>query len=127
MAYKFDNISKFFEDLLNGKNAKVNMLRVYGAYECECERVKREREIEEQYRHTGCSYVVHLVNDEIAIVEENEKGEITGYFAHVGNKKSSYIWPSFEMALLCAINIKLTGREDATEWMWKLVGGENNP
>ena len=25
------------------------------------------------------------------------------------------------------VSIKLTGREDATEWMWKLVGGENNP
>ena len=33
---------------------------------------------------------------------------------------------TFEMALR-AVSIKLTGREDATEWMWKLVGGENNP
>lgn len=70
---------------------------------------------------------MHLVNDDIAIVEENEKGETTGYLAHVGNKKSSYFWPTFEQALLCAVSIKLTGREDATEWMWKLVGGENNP
>lgn len=31
---------------------------------------------------------------------------------------------TFEMALLCAISIKLTGREDATEWMRKLVGGD---
>ena len=101
------------------------MLRIYGAYKRECEMVKRERKIKEQYRDTGCNYIVHLVNDDIAIVEENERGEITGYFAHVGNKKSSYICPTFEMALLCAVSIKLTGREDATEWMWKLVGGEN--
>lgn len=127
MTYNFDNINEFFEDLMNGKNAKFNMLRVYGAYERECEIAKREQEIKEQYQHTGCSYVVHLVNDEIAIVEENKKGEITGYFTHVGNKKSNYIWTSFEMALLCAVSIKITGREDATEWMWKLVGGENNP
>lgn len=33
---------------------------------------------------------------------------------------------TFEMALFCAISIKLTGHEDATEWMWKLVGEENN-
>lgn len=25
------------------------------------------------------------------------------------------------------IKDNLTGHEDATEWMWKLVGGENNP
>lgn len=100
------------------------MLRVYGAYERECERIKREREIKEQYRYTGCSYIVYLVNDDIAIIEENEKGKITGYFAHVNNKKSAWIWPTFEQALLCAVSIKLTGREDATEWMWKLVGGD---
>ncbi len=123
--YNFDNINEFFEDLMNKPNAKINMLRVYSAYERECEMVKREREIKEQYRDTRHSYIVHLVNDDIAIVEENEKGEITGYFAHVGNRKSSYILPTFEQALLCAVSIKLTGREDATEWMWKLVGGGN--
>lgn len=126
MTYNFDNINEFFDDLMNKPNAKVNMLHVYGAYERECEMLKREQEIKEQYRDTGCSYIVHLVNDDIAIVEENERGKITGYFAYVGNKKSNYIWPTFEMALLCAVSIKLTGRENATEWMWKLVGVENN-
>lgn len=42
MTYNFDNINEFFENLMNSKNAKINMLRVYGAYERECERVKRE-------------------------------------------------------------------------------------
>lgn len=124
MDYTIDNINEFFEDLMSKPNAKVNMLCVYGAYNREYEMVKREREIKEQYQDTRHSYVVHLVNDDIAIVEENEKGEITGYLAHVDNRKSSYIWPTFEQALLCAVSIKLTGREDATEWMWKLVGGD---
>lgn len=125
MTYTIDNINEFFEDLMNKPNAKFNMLRVYGAYKRECERIKREREIKEQYRYTGCSYIVHLVNDDIAIIEENEKGKITGYSAHVNNKKSAWIWPTFEQALLCAVSIKLTGSEDATKWMWKLAGGEN--
>ena len=31
----------------------------------------------------------------------------------------------FEIVLLCAVSIKLTGREDATKWMWKLVESES--
>ena len=50
----------------------------------------------------------------------------TGYFAYVDDMASYHRWATFEQALLCAVSIKLTGREDATEWMWKLVGGENN-
>lgn len=126
MTYTIDNINEFFEDLMNRPNAKVNMLRVYEAYERECEKNKREQEIEDKYDWPGRNNVVHIVSDDIAIVEQREHGRVAEYFAHVNNKKSSYVWPTFEQALLCAVSIKLTGREDATEWMWKLVGGENN-
>lgn len=34
---------------------------------------------------------------------------------------SVYMWRTLEQALLCAVSIKLTGRENATEWMLKLV------
>ena len=68
-----------------------------------------------------------MISDDIAVVAEMEKGKLTGYYAHVNGKKSHYLWPTFEQALLCAVSIKLTGCEDATEWMWKLVGEENNP
>lgn len=125
MTYNSDNINEFFEDLMNRPNAKVNMLYVYGAYQRECEENKKKQEIENQYNWHGCCHTAHIISDDIAIVEQQWHGQLKGYFAHVGNKKSSYIWPTFEMALLCAVSIKLTGREDATEWMWKLVGGEN--
>lgn len=126
MTYNFDNINEFFEDLMNKPNAKINILRVYGAYERECEENKRKQEIEDKYDWLGCHHEVHLISNDIAILEQQWHGKIKGYLAHVDNKKSNYIWPTFEMALLCAVSIKLTGREDATEWMWKLVGGENN-
>lgn len=42
MTYTIDNINEFFEDLMNRPNVKVNMLRVYGAYERECEDNKRK-------------------------------------------------------------------------------------
>ena len=123
--YNFDNISEFFEDLMNKPNAKINMLRVYGAYERECEDNKRKQEIEDRYKTSRGRAVAHIINDDIAIVEYSEFNMLMGYFADVNKETSNYIWPTFEMALLCAVSIKLTGREDATEWMWKLVGGEN--
>lgn len=122
--YNFDNINEFFEDLMNGKNAKFNMLCVYEAYKCEGEIEKRIDEIREKYKLTSNYCDVYIINEDIAIVELQDYGKIIGYCTHVDNKKSSYIWPTFEMALLCAVSIKLTGREDATEWMWKLVGGD---
>ena len=126
MTYNFDNINEFFEDLMNGKNAKFNMMRVYGAYERECEENKKKQEIKDKFKFGNRYYNVHLVSDNIAIVEEQKEGDTTGYFAYVNDRRSNWIWPTFEQALLCAVSIKLTGREDATEWMWKLVGGENN-
>ena len=122
--YNFDNINEFFEDLMNGKNAKFNMLCVYGAYKREGEIEKRIDEIREKYKLTSNYCDVYIINEDIAIVELQDYGKIIGYCTHVDNKKSSYIWPTFEMALLCAVSIRLTGREDATEWMWKLVGGD---
>lgn len=45
MTYTSDNINEFFEDLMSKPNAKFNMLRVYGAYERECEENKRNRRL----------------------------------------------------------------------------------
>ena len=99
---------------------------MYGAYEREEKRIKDEAEIEKEYHWPGNQYNAHRVYDDIYIITEMNKGLVTGYFTHVDGKKSHYLWPTFEQALLCAVSIKLTGSKDATEWMWKLVGGENN-
>ena len=125
MTYNLDNINELFEDLINGKNAKFNMLRVYRAYERECESIKEIQNVEKEYHWPGSQYNVHRVYDDVYVITEMNKGLVIGYYAHVDGKKSHFLWPTFEQALLCAVSIKLTGCEDATEWMWKLVGGEN--
>lgn len=127
MTYNFDNINEFFEDLMSKPNAKFNMMYVYGAYERECEENKRKQEIEDRFKIAGYYCVANIINDSIAIVEEQKMNKTTGYFAYVDGMVSYHRWATFEQALLCAVSIKLTGREDATEWMWKLVEGENNP
>ena len=122
--YTIDNINEFFEGLMNKPNAQVHMWDIYGIIERENENSKKIAEIIKQYNFPSYYYDAILINEDIAIVIEKKKNEVTGYFAHINGKKSHYIWPTFEQALLCAVSIKLTGREDATEWMWKLVGGE---
>ena len=124
MTYTIDNINEFFENLMDKPNAQVHMWTTYGIIERENERNKKIAEIIKQYNNFPSYYYdAVLINEDIAIVIEMKRGEITGYFAHVNGKKSHCIWPTFEQALLCAISIKLTGCEEATEWMWKLVGG----
>lgn len=119
--YNFDNINEFFEELMNKPNAKINMLHVYGAYERDCERIKREQEIEDKYDCLGYNYNVYIITNDIAIVKESSRSRTHGYYAHVCGKKNNVLYPTFEQALLDAISIVMTGREDAAEWMWKLV------
>lgn len=124
MVYNFDNINEFFEGLMNGKNAKFNMLRVYGAYERECEESELIKKIEDKFHWPGKYYTAYKIREDIYIVAEMDKGIVSGYFTCIDGKPSIYLCPTFEQALLCAVSIKLTGCEDATTWMWKLVGGE---
>lgn len=124
MTYNFDNINEFFEELMNKPNAKINMLHVYGAYERECEDNKRKQEIEDKFKIAGYHCTCKLITDDIAVVVAQKANRPFGYFVYVDDKASYVQWPTFEQALLCAVSMKLTGREDATEWMWKLVGGD---
>lgn len=121
--YNFDNINEFFEDLMNKPNAKLHMLTVYSVYERECERVKQQQEIESQYNHdrSGYNYIAHILTDDIAIVEQQEKGTTKGYYAHVNGQKTFDFAETFEQALLKAISIKITGEADAGWWMWRLL------
>lgn len=123
MTYTIDNINEFFEDLMNKPNAKFNMLRVYEAYEHECEDNKRKQEIKEKFKIAGYHCTCKLITDDMAVVVAQKANRLSGYFAYVDSMASYRRRPTFEQALLCAVSIKLTGREDATEWMWKLVGG----
>lgn len=117
--YNFDNINEFFEELMNKPNAKINMLHVYGAYERECERIKREQEILDNFNYPKWynhnTHVAYIVNNNIAIIEELRDNKTVGYFSFVNNKKSNICWATFEQALLCAISILMTGSEDAAE------------
>lgn len=119
--YNFDNINEFFADLMNKPNAQVHMWGTYGIIKRENEKNKKTAKIIEQYIYPGYYYDAVLISDDIAIVTEMKRDKVTGYYAHVEGKKSHRLWPTFEQALLAAVSAKMTGHEDAAEWMWKLL------
>lgn len=94
MTYTIDNINEFFEDLMNKPNAQVHMWGAYGVIERENETNKKVAKIIEQYNYPHY-YDATLINDDIAIITEMKRGEVTGYYAHVNGKKSHYFWPTF--------------------------------
>ena len=67
--YTINNINEFFDDLMNSKNAKFNMLCVYGAYKREGEIENRIDDIREKYKLTSNYCDVYIINEDIAIVE----------------------------------------------------------
>ena len=125
MTYTIDNINEFFDDLNNSLNPKVSKMMVYSGYMRDEKLKAKCYEATKNYTY-GC-YFGHYVSDDIIIVQEIKGKDTLGWYVYVNGEASYRRWITFEQALLCAVSIKLTGREDATEWMWKLVGGENNP
>lgn len=74
----------------------------------------------EKYSKTSrYRYFSHYICHDIVIVEQASTP--AGYFAVVDGKRSDTMWPTFEEALLCAVSLRMTGREAAAEWALKLM------
>lgn len=119
--YTLDTIHEFFDEL--AKKPNITKLYVYGAYKHECKENQRKKEIRNRYesKNCYCQAIPYIINNNIVIVEYRELSMLMGYYADVNGQTSHCIYPSFEEALLGAISIKHTGREDAAEWMVKLL------
>lgn len=68
----------------------------------------------ERYSKTSrYRYFSHFICHDIVIIEQASTP--AGYFAVVDGKNSDTMWPTFEEALLCAVSLRMTGHEAATE------------
>lgn len=119
--YTFDNIQEFYDKMDKSVNSKMLKMRVYGSYIEVLKKREKEKTITKVYDRPGCAHFAHLISEDIAIVEQVKGTETQGYFAHVNNKPSHYIWETFDEALLCALSIKHTGNEQATDYLKKLL------
>lgn len=117
--YTLDNIHEFYEEMENSFNPKIRKMMVYAGYMRDKERKEKENEVAQHYKHG--TYFAHMVSDDIFIVEEVRGADTLGYYAYIGEYKSDYMWNTFDEALLCALSIKYTGREDATYYLLKML------
>lgn len=119
--YTLDNIQEFYDSMENSLNPKIRKMMVYAGYIRDEERRQKEQSFIPRYEYPGCVYSVHLVTDEIAVIEEVKGNETLGYYACVGKYTSNWVWETLEEALLCALSIKFTGNEEATKYLKKLL------
>ena len=122
--YTVDTIHEFFDDLDNKEktlNPNISKMIVWSGYEKDRQRQEAELKIESLFKNAIYYHRAQIITDEIAIVEEFKRGQSMGFFTCVNKKRGYTRYPSFEEALLGAISIKYTGREDAAEWMIKLL------
>lgn len=118
MEYNMDNIQQFYDEMDNSLNPKIRKLMVYAGYYEDCERQQKEKEIANLF---NSKYnIVHLISDDIAVVEEREKGETSGFFYAVNKKRGYEMFETFDEALIAAIAHK-HNNNGATPYAIKLI------
>lgn len=121
-----DKICNYFKELLSEElGNKIQLARIYGAYEREEEETKKNNQMLSALGvHKSC--VLHKISDDITIIEYPED------FFKDGNKwyKSAYkdrILPwmhdSFDIALIAAIVYKYN-EKNAFDYIVKMLGME---
>lgn len=132
-----DEIFEYIKHLVENETygGKVTLARMYGSYEREMAEIKKEREVEEHiYEGDRKRTVLHKVSDDMYIVEYKPDKRGGGfkrkmYAPYREGVLSSYVWPSFEEALIALVAIK-TKSESAVLYIAKMLGlddgGEDN-
>lgn len=121
-----DEIYSYFSDLVNGEKLgrKVQLARIYGAYEREMEENKKNKVIEEKISTTRKNYLIHRISDDMAIIEYQE--DIFGdgrerWFAPVHNDRISRIlYKAFDESLIGLVTMK-GGNTGADEYIFKML------
>lgn len=125
-----EQIIKLFEDCLSGEkpNGKFQLLRIYGAYERECEEIAKDKSLEAQIKSHHKRYTIHRITDNMAIVEYHEKmfgKDIDGWFSPaLGDCISHNVYDSFDKALIALVAMKSNDIQ-ASEYIFKMLGMES--
>lgn len=125
-----EQIIKLFEDCLSGEkpNGKFQLLRIYGAYERECEEIAKDKSLEAQIKSHHKRYTIHRITDNMAIVEYHEKmfgKDIDSWFSPAfGDRISCNVYDSFDKALIALVAMKSNDIQ-ASEYIFKMLGMES--
>lgn len=114
-----EQIVKFFSDCISGKkmNGKIQLLRIYGAYEREKEEIEKNKAIDEKLKNERRRYSIHRITDDMAIVEYPDEN----WFAPTVNDRiSNNVYDSFDKALIALVAFR-TDNIRAAEYIFKML------
>lgn len=122
-----EQILEFFSDCVSGKkpNGKFHLLRIYGAYERELERIEKKKILDEKLKDSCRRYTIHRISDDMAIVEYYDKIfkdiDKENWFAPaIENRISNTVYDSFDKALIALVASK-TDNIRAAEYIFKML------
>lgn len=137
MEYKSINeFAEYINELVSGKkpNWEMHLGRIYGAYERECDEIKKEAEVEDViHKRKGLiSHKIHKITDEMYIVEYNKdifndgkKNWFTPFYNTSQEKiLKDVVYETFDKALIALICVK-NNCEDAAPYIYKMLGMED--
>ena len=119
-----EQVLKLFEDCVSGKKPKLHLLRIYGAYEREREKISKNKVLEEQLKKHHRRHTIHRISDAMAIVEYHEKmfeRDIESWFSPaLGDRISNNVYDSFDKALIALVAMKSSDIQ-ASEYIFKML------
>lgn len=121
-----NEIYSYFSDLVNGAKSreKVQLARIYGAYEREMEEIKKNKVIDEKLSSSRKNYHIHRISDDMAIVECREDIFKDGreiWFAPVYEDRiSNTVYDTFDKALIGLVTMKMDNA-NADEYIFRML------
>lgn len=122
-----EQVLEFFSDCVSGKkpNGKFHLLRIYGAYERELERIEKNKILDEKLKDSCRRYSIHRISDDMAIVEYHDKIfkdiDKENWFAPAfENRISNTVYDSFDKAMIALVAHK-TDNVRAAECIFKML------
>lgn len=122
-----EQIIEFFNDCISGKkpNGKFQLLRIYGAYEREERKFRKNKALDEKLENSKRGYTIHRISDDMAIVEYHDRMfkdiDVENWFCPAFNDRiSNNVYDSFDKALIALVAMK-NGDIEASEYIFKML------
>lgn len=120
---------EYISELVSGKkpNGKIQLARIYGAYERECEAIEKEKLVENAIWKKRKSYEIHRISDDMYIIEYKEdifgdgrKSWFSPYCGTASKRLSETLYKTFDEALIALVCMKKEC-EDAVPYICRML------
>lgn len=121
-----DEIREYFSELVSGEmpNGKIQLARIWGAYQREAERDRICKEVREKINQRYKNIEIHMIFDGMYIIEYHEDifsdGTSNWYSPYLGGSLRCSLYDSFDKALIALVAMK-TNNTGAVPYICKML------